>query len=246
MFAAVVVDELPQAAATEAGEVSASLRNSSSPATVTINGNDLGASDDLNCNMSFQLRFFVRSNRLNNNIEQWRRCMSDASEKAREAISDTEGEVTPEDARQALDAVDRGFKGVTAAIENPEGFNNAFNLWLPRVILIMTPVLAIILTLFIRGRGALFFDHLVLSFYSHAVAFVVVGIGIILAQAGFPFAAPLVALVLIVYTVIALKRAYGRGWIKTLWTSFAASFIYLVVLLSSVLGIVGRIVWTSA
>ena len=109
----------------------------------------------------------------------------------------------------------------------------------------MTPVLAVILSLFIRGRGALFYDHLVLSFYSHAVAFVVVGIGIILAQAGLTFAAPLVALVLLAYSILALKRAYGRGWIKTLWTALMGSFIYLIILLSSVLGIVGSVVWTG-
>ena len=50
----------------------------------------------------------------------------------------------------------------------------------------MTPITALLMGVFIRGRDALFFDHMVMALYGHAVAFAVVGAAILLTQLGVP------------------------------------------------------------
>ena len=89
--------------------------------------------------------------------------------------------------------------------------------------------------IFIRGKDALFFDHMVMALYGHAAAFTVVGAAILLTQIGVPMAAPVAALALFIYFIISTKRAYQRGWIKTVYSSTMVSFFYLLVLLIAVI-----------
>jgi hypothetical protein len=107
----------------------------------------------------------------------------------------------------------------------------------------MTPVLALLLALFIRGRDALLFDHLVLALYMHATAFVIGGLGILAAMAHIPYAAPVAAGLIALYFFVALKRAYKRGWIKTTFTALFAGLFYIIILGSAVTALMGGAVW---
>ena len=42
-----------------------------------------------------------------------------------------------------------------------------------------------------------------------------------------------------------LKRAYGRGWIKTVWTASMSGFLYLTILFTIILVVVSDIVWKA-
>src|SRR5690606_24005656 len=95
-------------------------------------------------------------------------------------------------------------------------------------------------------RNALLFDHLVLSFYTHAAGFAVIGVSLILAQFGAPYMGVAAFLAIAVYYVAALKRAYGRGWIKTLWTGLASGGLYLLIFLTVLMTITSNIVWQAA
>ncbi|MBI1366269.1 MAG: DUF3667 domain-containing protein [Alphaproteobacteria bacterium] len=207
--------------------------------------------DTFDCGLQTKLRYFVRPKDITIDEAAWKKC--------RESIDAAvaKGVVAPNDAQDLSPAqkaeleakvkggAQRVVGGLSRAIEDPVRFNAEINAWLPRITLAMTPVLAVLLLIFIRGRDALFFDHLVLSLYSHAVGFAVVGGAIIAAQLGAPDAGLVAFGVLTLYFVLALRRAYRRGWVKTVLSSLAIEFIYLVILSSAVLAIVIEAVWKS-
>jgi hypothetical protein len=197
------------------------------------------------------LRFLVKAEDLETDKERMDACMSDATDAAKETIRDAESvsvgadEGREAEVEQAQEVVERVFKGIDWAVSNPREFNNAFNNWLPRVMFFMTPVLALILALFLR-RDSFVFDHMVLSLYVHAVNFAIVALSLILAQLGAPQVGAVGFLVVVVYYVMALKRAYGRGWIKTIWTAFASGLLYVTIFMTILLAIVSRVVWQAA
>ncbi|MEL7485701.1 MAG: DUF3667 domain-containing protein [Pseudomonadota bacterium] len=198
------------------------------------------------CRISASFSFFVRVSDLNpHDKERWERCaveiqnlLSTEFEKARSRQTESGDAMTEAEFEQATQMSNAILSGVTKAIADPQAINAAFNNWLPRIMFLMTPVLALILSVFIRGRDALFFDHMVLSIYSHAVGFAAVGFAVLLAHAGAPLIGPVVSAALLVYAVLALKRTYGRGWIKTIYTAVMSSVFYLFVLFGVVFGIV--------
>lgn len=212
---------------------------------ITVNG------DQYECNITANLRFFLRPQDLRVDEEKWRACSASITQSAKEEIKaggdigepSVEAGVTEEDAVRGFD---RLMNGIDLIVANPVAFNNEINVWLPRVMFFMAPVLALILALFIRGRNALLFDHLVLSLYSHAMGFAIVGIAILLGQFGVPGVFPVAMAALGVYFVAALKRAYGRGWIKTVLTSVFAGLIYFLALTSVVGSIIANQIWRAA
>jgi len=102
-----------------------------------------------------------------------------------------------------------------------------------------------LLAIFIRGKDALLFDHLVLSLYLHAAAFAAVGVGILAASAGLPYAATIAVGFIGLYFLIALKRAYGRGWIKTTVAAVLGGLLYLLILSTAATAMVMNAVWLS-
>lgn len=214
-------------------------------------GVDLSDIDGTLCNFHGDLKFFIKERDLKVDRERMSACFDNLNEQIQERIKNAD-EITvgtdegiETEAEQAGEVVNRVFTGMNWAVGNPRAFNNAINDWLPRVMFLMTPVLALILALFLR-RKALIYDHLVMSFYTHATGFAVVGLALILGQFGLPQSGVFAFLAMAVYYVMALKRAYGRGWIKTLWTAGWSSFLYISVLMSVVLAIVSRVMWQAA
>lgn len=198
------------------------------------------------CQIHFGLRFFIKAKDVSFDQKAWRACVESLQGRANAQLEGADSQIDSEEAVRAKNTTNRVISGIGAVVEDPLKFNADINAWLPRVMLVMTPVLALLLSLFIRGRDALFFDHLVLAFYSHAVGFAVVGATIIAAQLGIPGAGFFAVSALVIYFVAALKRAYKRGWIKTLFTAAFVSFFYFVILSSVVFAIVSNVVWRSA
>ncbi|MFN3959647.1 MAG: DUF3667 domain-containing protein [Parvularculaceae bacterium] len=202
----------------------------------------------LDCDLNATTRYFVRADDVKVDLEAWSRCRDSLMSGIRSEIEGKE-EASAEfttDKATALTTIERIIDGVARAIENPQAFNASLNDWLPRVMFLMTPALALILALFLRGRDALIFDHLVFALYAHAAAFAIIGLAVIAAQLRLPhvFAAASIALAL--YFIVAIKRGYGRGWIKSVWTGVAAGLIYLLVLSGTVMSIISNQVLQGA
>lgn len=220
------------AAAVEAARTEAE----SDPAAIVING------EALDCGLSASTRFFVRPQDIEVDKALWARCRDSLVTGIRSEIEEG-AEKDPErkdEVAQTLTIMERVIGGVTRAIEDPEAFNASLNNWLPRMMFLMAPVLALIMTLFLRGRDALIFDHLVFSLYAHATAFAIIGLAVVAVHLSLPnvFAASSVALAL--YFVIAIKRGYNRGWIKSVWTGIGAGFLYITVLSIAVVGLISN------
>jgi len=118
---------------------------------------------------------------------------------------------------------------------NPAVMTNSFNKWLPRIIFVLMPFTVLFSALFIRGRGnAMLYDHIVHAAYLHAVAFFFLFIGIILSQFFSPqIIFDILFITLLIYLPLSLKRMFGRGWVKTIWTSYGVGLTYLVILMTS-------------
>jgi len=207
--------------------------------------------DDFDCELSVQPKFFVRPAELEHDAELWQRCATSiegAVKKRIEEGDDTKNitvELEGVESQEAIGLIQQGLQGISNAIENPVAFNRALNSWLPRVMFLMTPILALILALFIRGRDALVFDHIVFALYIHAAMFSIVGIAILLGQASFPHMGLVAFLAIAVYFILGLKRTYRRGWLKTIWTALLGGALYSLILTSAVTAIVLNIVWTG-
>jgi len=132
-------------------------------------------------------------------------------------------------------------------LRNPAVGNNILNKWLPRIIFLMMPLTMIIAALFIRGRGprrwfgkhkgqrtgheALLYDHLVHAAYIHAVTYMLVFVGILVARASSGgWIAQVIFIALLIYLPLSLRGMFRRGWVKTVWTSYGVAFLYVLII----------------
>lgn len=241
---AATLEETLRQAGPEAADAVAKARAvaESDPDAIVIDGRDL------DCGLTASTRFFVRAEDIAVDRALWARCrdslvsgIRSEIEEGAEADPGREAEI-----KSTLTAAERVVSGVTRAIEDPEAFNASLNNWLPRVMFLMAPALALIMALFLRGRDALLFDHLVFAIYAHATAFAIIGLAIIAAQLRLPnvFAAASIALAL--YFIVAIKRGYGRGWIKSVWTGVGAGVLYIIVLSAAVVSLISNQVLQGA
>lgn len=198
--------------------------------------------EDVDCKINFYLRFFSKVDDIEIDQEGWRRCADSISAAADVSVTSEDGAAEQEDSDELQRRFDEIMLNISSAVEDPLDFNREINAWLPRVMFFMAPFAAFMTGLFIRGRDALFFDHMVMSLYSHAVAFALVGIAILLTQAGVPYGGLGAGIGLFLYSVMALKKAYGRGWVKTIYSAAMIGFLYLIVLSAAVMFIVWQII----
>ncbi|MBL4871591.1 MAG: hypothetical protein JKX72_11630, partial [Robiginitomaculum sp.] len=129
-------------------------------------------------------------------------------------------------------------KVINSILSNPKQFNSTFNTWLPRIMFFMVPFAMIFGWLFIRGPKALLIDHLIHAIYLQSVLFITTLLTLILSQ--FTSGDRLVKilfLILLVYFTLSLKHMFGRGWIKTIWTSLVGGFLYSTILFIAMAGI---------
>ena len=115
-------------------------------------------------------------------------------------------------------------------IRNPIAMTRSFNTWLPRLMFLMMPFTMLLGALFIRDKEkGLLFDHLVHAAYIHAVAFFLLFFGILASKViSGGVIISLISLFMLAYLPLSLKRMFGRGWFKTLMTSYLVGFIYLL------------------
>jgi hypothetical protein len=202
--------------------------------------------ETLDCELQATTRYFVRPQDIVVDKALWTRCRDSILSGVRSEIEQSakKDPAAKEETQKTLNLVERAISGITRAIEDPEAFNASLNNWLPRVMFLMAPVLALILTLFLR-RNALIFDHLVFALYAHATAFAIIGLAIVAVQFSLPYVFTVASIALGLYFFVALKRGYKRGWIKTLWTSIGAGLLYLLALSSVVIGLISRQILTA-
>jgi hypothetical protein len=129
-------------------------------------------------------------------------------------------------------------KAITIFLTDPIKFNQQFNIWLPRAMFFMVPMVMFFGVIYIRGPNALLYDHLIHAIYIHSIFFMALLIALLLSKVlNGATVAKVLLLSLIIYLPLSLKRMFGRGWFKTIWTTLNIGFIYLLMLTIVMAGI---------
>ena len=118
-------------------------------------------------------------------------------------------------------------KVLAILLTNPQKFNRVFNTWLPRAMFFMVPFAMIFGWLFIRGKNALLYDHLIHAIYIHCVFLLALIISLLLSRlvpGYFVFLALFGFMTF--HLIFSVKKMFSRGWIKTVWTTLGTGFLY--------------------
>jgi len=124
---------------------------------------------------------------------------------------------------------------------DPASINEPLTQWIPRALIILLPLFALLLAVFYwRQRKKFYFvDHLVFSLNFHAFGFVALLVAAGLAQV---LSVRVVGVGLIVwiaaYLLLAMKRFYGQGWTWTTIKFVTAGFIYFTLFLMPAFGLI--------
>jgi hypothetical protein len=110
----------------------------------------------------------------------------------------------------------------------------------PKVMFVLLPVFALLLKLLYFRRARYYIEHFVFALHFHAFAYVIFGIALIIGS-GWVFLIP--GIILPVYLLLAMRRAYAQGWIRTIIKWFVLSNIYSVLLIT---GLVFALIWALA
>ena len=104
---------------------------------------------------------------------------------------------------------------------------------LPKAILVLIPVFALLLKILFLGTGRFYVEHLVFALHLHAFGFLLLTIGF----AGDDEIIPaLIPLVMLVYTFLALRNAYEARWWTTL-LRFGVVTVFYGLFASAVVGV---------
>lgn len=141
---------------------------------------------------------------------------------------------TPEEAEQVSwlrKSTARVMQGYERALADPVKLNAPLNVWLPRLMLVLVPVFALLLAAMHWWPRVYLAEHLVFSVHLHTVVFVAMSLTAltvaIVGDSEFLWA---VWTILLVYFWMALYRVYGRSWWLTTIKFFSVLVIYSIVL----------------
>lgn len=122
-------------------------------------------------------------------------------------------------------------EGYERALSDPIKLNGPLNVWLPRLMLFLVPIFALLLAVMHWWPRVFFIEHLVFSTHIHTVVFVALSLltlsAAILGDSGFMGA---VWLILAIYLWMAMYRVYGRSWWLTSLKFLALLMVYSVIL----------------
>ncbi|MDB2439414.1 DUF3667 domain-containing protein [Hellea sp.] len=124
-------------------------------------------------------------------------------------------------------------QSVLIGMRHPERINAPISKYLPRIMFFMMPFSMLMGAIFIRDRKkAMLYDHLVHAAYIHAFSFLLLFVFIILVQItpikGLMW---IYTLILLIYLPLSAKRMFGRGWFKTVLTSYGVGLIYTFIMM---------------
>lgn len=126
-----------------------------------------------------------------------------------------------------LGFVEKILVGLERVSDNPRALNQTLNIWLPRVMIVMLPIFAILMRGLYWARQHYLFNMLVFSLHFHAYIFIVMTLFVI-AQVGIgPTASAwLFAAAVPLYLFVGMKVISRQGWFRTTFKFLVMSFIY--------------------
>lgn len=130
---------------------------------------------------------------------------------------------------------DRVMQGFEHAMEDPLKLNGPLNVWLPRVMLLLVPVFALLLAVMHWYPRVYYVEHLIFALHIHTVLFFALALLVIVAgvtgEVGFLGLA--IGPILAVYLWMAMKKVYGRGVFFTSVKFLVIMLVYSTILTAS-------------
>jgi hypothetical protein len=128
---------------------------------------------------------------------------------------------------------ERIAQGYERALADPIKLNGPLNVWLPRLMLVLVPMFALLLAVMHWWPRVFLIEHLVFSVHIHTVLFVALALAALgaalLGNSSFLWA---MWLLLAIYLWMAMYRVYGRNWWLTSLKFVALLTIYSVALMA--------------
>lgn len=122
-------------------------------------------------------------------------------------------------------------QGYERALADPIKLNAPINVWLPRLMLVLVPVFALLLGVMHWWPRVFLTEHLVFSVHIHTVVFVALSIAaLVVAIIGVSDFMWAVWLILVIYLWMAMYRVYARSWWLTSVKFGALLMVYSMVL----------------
>jgi hypothetical protein len=146
-----------------------------------------------------------------------------------------------EEARKILDFSQRLADGLSVMLAHPRALNPVLDEWLPRLLILSLPFVALLLALFGTGRGLYFVDHIAFALHLQAFSFVL-GLIVIGLRVAWPELELgwLLLLVVAIYCYFAYLRTYPGNW---LWAGVKLGIIGSVYGCTLLFGLVGLLVY---
>lgn len=123
------------------------------------------------------------------------------------------------------------FKDAARAIlAEPTLLNDTFNTWLPRAMLVLVPIFALMLRTMHWGRRRYYINQMIFSLHFHTFVFILMmPMMVIVPRLGNEFAGQFFSVSVVVWLLVALKVAQRQGWIRTIFKFLWLWINYLVV-----------------
>ena len=129
--------------------------------------------------------------------------------------------------------ISRVSQGYQKAVEDPMKLNGPLNIWLPRLMLVLVPVFALLLAVMHWWPRVYLMEHLIFSLHVHTVVFFAMAISALVAAmvggGSFLWAS---WLILVVYVWMAMHLVYERSWWLTSIKFAALLAVYSIVLMA--------------
>ena len=116
------------------------------------------------------------------------------------------------------------------AVMNPQELNASLNVWLPRMMLLLVPVFALVLRLFYWDRRLFLAHHIFFALHFQAFLFVLLTVLLLIAPLYRGFLSALVFLLGgELYLLLSMRRTYRQSWLLTIIKAASVSLIYTAV-----------------
>jgi len=136
---------------------------------------------------------------------------------------------------------------LTDLSDHPMEFKERLLHAIPKVFFFMIPLLAALLKLFlIRQKQFYFVDHAVFALHVHSFVFILCLIGLINPFQHIQYQiSDIILIVCLLYYILAIRRVYKSGWIKSVLVGLGSAALYFITLLLVVLIVLWILVETG-
>ncbi|WCL53726.1 DUF3667 domain-containing protein [Gimibacter soli] len=150
--------------------------------------------------------------------------------------------LTPEETQKLIDSKQfdvltvGAMHGLARSFEDPTTFNSLFNIWMPRALLVLMPIFALLLWITHWGKGRNYVHQLVFSLHFHSFLFLLMAaLTVVVPIYGGDIGFSVFWWGTSLYIIVALKVGQMQGWIRAFLKAGFIWVTYFVILLGGIL-----------